>query len=195
MTQKLKPFISPAEHKILLGIGCLIFVFCIVNLTHKSINFYNLEVEKEQQQKLKQANKKSDGKSIDFKLYEISRGLTIYETILILQIFTVPALLFALWKFDNKLSTLNISLFISFFNLFGYLFWIYASYIGRKGNEVFDVATDTFQSYLMINATFLDLILFVCFSVLSITQMFCLLRFVVDKFQAKISLDDKTSST
>ena len=173
------------ECKIFFGIGCLIFVLCLVNVTYKSINFHNSRVEKEQQNKLKRANKINDGKSIEFEVFDISRGLTIYETVLFFQIFTVLPLLYALWNYNKKLSTFNTILGISWLNLLCYLFWIYGSYIGRKGNEVFDFATDTFQSYLMIEATFLEFLLFLCFLIFSIAQSFCLIRFIIEKFQYK----------
>lgn len=185
MSKQLQNLLSPTERKILFGVGCLIFVLCLVNVTYKSINFHNSRVEKEQQNKLKQANKINNGKSIEFEVFDSSLGLTIYETVLFFQIFTVLPLLYALWKYNKKLSTFNIILIISLLNLSAYLMWIYASYIGRKGNEVFDVATDTFQSYLMMDSNFIELLLFICFSIFSIALMFCLLRFIIEKFQIK----------
>lgn len=185
MSKQLNNLLSPTERKILLAIGTAIFALSIVNTTYKIIGFHNSKIEFEQKYKLYLANQDRNDGVIEFPPHYSSNGLTIYETVLFFQIFTVPVLLYLLWKYNEKLSIFNIILIISLLNLSAYLMWIYASYIGRKGNDVFDVATDTFQSYLMMDSNFIELLLFICFSVFSIALMFCLLRFIIEKFQIK----------
>ncbi len=176
-------FLSPAEHKILLGIGFLMLIMVIGNITITCIDAYNYQVEKEQ--KLKRG-KESNDKTIDFEFYGNCSRPPIYEVILQLQIFTVPVLLLNLWKFKNyRFSNYLISLCLSAINLLCYFMWIYSGYLVRKENDAFDVNSDTFHSYLMINSTPFEFSTFICFVILFTAQTVFLLRFALERFQTK----------
>lgn len=174
--------LSPIEHKILLVLGFLICSLYFVSLSDKFITNYNKAVESEQIEKGKVANNEE----------RISFGLShcystpIYETILGLQIFTIPLLVLSLWKpnFARFVSSVLLTSFI----LFGYVGWMIFSYTGRKSNDFFFRVEDTtFNTYIFFQSTVLEFILFLAIALLFIIQLAILLRFAIEKLQAKIA--------
>lgn len=176
-----KILLSPIEHKILLVMGFLICSLYFTNLSDKAIAIYNKNVEDEQIEKRNFANNEEN---ISFS-FSNCYSIPIYETVLALQILTIPLLLLLIRKqhFARFLS----SLFLTFFILFGYINWMIFSYTARKSNENFQIEETTFNTYILYQSTVLEFVLFLIVAILFVLQSAILLRFVIEKFQAKIS--------
>lgn len=174
--------LSPAEHKILVGIGFLLLILMIGSISAKCIESYNYQVE--QEQKFKRGN---DGRSsaIDFSVYG-TRNWAFWETVLLLQFVWIPLIIFNLWRREKfKFSNFLTAFCLSAINLFCYFCWIYGSYLGRIQNKSFELGDDKFHTYLMINSNFFEFSMFVGFIILFLFQSFILLRFALEKFQIK----------
>ncbi len=176
-----KALLSPVEHKILITIALLICSFYFINVSNKIIDIYNETVINEQIEKQKAANNE---KNISFG-FSHCYSTPLYELILALQFFTIPLLYFSLRK--QSFKAYLFSLFLSGFTLFGYICWMIDTYIFRKASERFVEENITFNTFILYQSTILEFALFLTFGILFIVQSGVLLRFVIEKFQVKIS--------
>jgi hypothetical protein len=172
--------ISPAEHKLFLGIVFLLCCLFFINLAARTMNHYNWTTEREQIQKRGEANNEP----------QISFGVNSYKpvfvTIVELQFFTNPLLLLLFLKRGR--GRFIFSALPAAFTFYGYADWMLSSYSAIRHGAYFDAEKTTFNTYLLYNSTFLEFISFLLFAVLLVLQIFVLSRFAVGKFQAKIYL-------
>lgn len=177
---QLNQILSQTEHRLFLGITLLICCLFFINLTEKTVAGYNTTIQNEQTEKRDLANTNER-----INLSGCFPCTTpIHETILPLQFLTLPFIFLSLLK--RHLGTLILSFSLTSFTLFGYVSWINYTYYSRIAAENFHFMNMPFNNYLLLNSTVLDFILFLMLSVLCILQISILLRFVIEKFQAKI---------
>jgi hypothetical protein len=178
--------LSSSEHKILLVLGMLICVLYCADRAARSINYSNYRVA--QEQKLKRGDNGKTG-SIEIQIDNVCyMGAPIYITILQFQFMTLFVILFNLWKLkEGRISDFLTAFSLSTINLSCYLLWIYGSYVGRIGNENFRIGGEKLHTYLMIDSTFYEFLIFMSLIFLFTTQTLFLLRFLLDRFSAKLS--------
>lgn len=174
--------ISPAEHKLFLGIAFLICCLCFINIINKNIDDYNWRVEREQIEKRDTAN---NVEKIRFS--DCSFGRPLIQTLVFGLQFLCHPLLFLLFLRRTG-ARFIFSVPASAFAFAGYADWLISSYSSIRHGAYFDVEKTTFNTYLLYNSTVLEFILFLLFAVLVVLQFFVLSRFVIEKFQAKIYL-------
>ena len=100
-----------------------------------------------------------------------------------IQFFLIPILFFSILRIKNLL----IQFLLSFTVISLYFYWIYETFAGRRMFEIFSLETETIFSYLMNDSTIFDFSFFIIISIIFILQSFFVFRFVIDKFQVKIS--------
>jgi len=176
-----KTLLSPVEHKILFALGLLICSFYFVNLSNKIVATYNEAVKTEQIEKRKEADNE---RPISFG-FSHCYSPPIYELILLLQFLTVPIIVFLLGK--QQFAGFLTSLVLTSLTLFGYICWMIDSFLIRKYSEVFREENISFNTYILYQSTVLEFVLFLAFTILFILHFAILLRFVIEKFHAKIS--------
>ncbi len=181
--------LSPTEQKILLVIGFIICSLYFINLSDKFITDYNEVVESEQNEKMYFSNNEQRPS-----FSGCNPCITpFYVTILGFQFLTIPLLFLSLLR--RKFELFVFSTLLTFVTFIGYVSWMFYSYNVRKENGVFYLENTTFNSYLLYNSSIWEFILFLLLSILFILQISAFLRFTIEKIQAKIFLNDKTSRT
>lgn len=170
-------FFSPTEQKLLLGIAILMCCLFFANFGSKIIENHNRKAE------LKQIENET-GQKIEFSgCYPCVTP--IFEHIIFLQLIAFPLIFLFLTK--RRIGYFISSTFLASYIFFGYLNWIGWSYYIRTSVDDAHFVDASFYNYLFINSTFLDLIVFLILAILLVLQISILLRFVIEKFQAKIS--------
>lgn len=177
-------FLFSGERKILLTV---VFTICCTfygNFAAIIIDDYNQEVEQEQTDKNYAANNPEKSNKISF---EISHcySTPFFSFLFWLQLFTNPIL----YLVTKKISFYKfiLSIFLSFLTILSLILWNIYTYkvisLTERLPEDF-----RFNDYLLYGSTTLELILYPLFVILFTLQMFFLFRFVIGRFQAKISL-------
>jgi hypothetical protein len=177
--------LSPAESKFLRGfilLLCLIFTY---NLLNKAVDKYNEEVRWSQERNERRANNPNT-REISFGIYDISSGLPLWYLLYGLQFFTTPFSYFLLKK--QKLNHFVISTFFTFLTFASFSAWTYDTFSFLKYEETTLLKDKGFNQYILYDSTLLEFVLFLSISALLIVQISILLRFVIEKFPAKISL-------
>ena len=174
--------LSQSENKLLISFVFLICCLFYGNLIDKTISDYNQAAIAKQIEKQEEANKVE---KISFSDCHPCVTL-VYEILVSLQFFFNPFIFFLLLAKRNYLF-LTSTVFTSF-SLLGFVTWMLFSYESRKINELFVISETTLNTYILYKSTALEAVLFLLFSTLFVLQISVLLRFVIEKFQAKISI-------
>jgi len=175
-------FISQTERRLLF---VLVITICCVFYSHLAITQieeHNLIVKNEQSEKLFQANT-PPSERISFSNCFFSPP--IITQIFWLQFLTNPILLLIMWK-PKPLKTF-ISIIINFVITLSLFSWINRNYISYRLNEINWFHPEPYGYFTTtsnISSVFLTLL---CCIFLTI-QFWLLIRFVIEKFQDKISL-------
>ena len=120
--------------------------------------------------------------AIDFCVY-CPNPFPISKNIPILQLFLIPLLVIFIFK-QNKFI---FSIIVSFVSSFLYFYWVIETFWGRRKYELFDLTTETFNSYLLANSSILEFVQFLLVTIIFLAQMIFLSRFTIENFHAKIS--------
>jgi len=175
-------FISQTERKLLLFLVIAICCAFYSHLAITQIEDHNSKVKIEQSEKLYQANT-PPSERISFS--NCSWSPPIITQIFWLQFFTNPILLLIMWK--PKPLKLLISIIVNFVFTFSLFSWITRNYISYRLNEFYWFHPEPYGYFTAVsNISSIFLVLLCC--VFLIIQSWILLRFVIEKFQAKISL-------
>lgn len=176
-------FLSPIEHKIVLGFAFFICLTFFLHCYQLSVSKYNESVLNEEIHKM--ANHSGISFSVDYVLPPD------YTSLFVIQFFTNLLLIFLIWKqslFRLICSTtLTAITTISLLNCI-YVSWNYWFKIFHFSNLDEIEYNQTFFQYLKQNSQLLLPVLTFLFFVFFILQTFVLIRFAIQKFQAKISL-------
>lgn len=173
--------LSPVEHKILIAIGFLLCGFYFTNISDKAIATYNETVKSEQIEKERIAN---NHRGFSFEVC-VFRSTPLYEKVLLFQFLLIPFLLLLLKK--QMFASFIFSQMLTAFILFGYVGWIFETYDLMQSNDFLREENVSFNNYLLFQSTVLEFVLFLIFATLLVIQSALLMRFVVERFQAKIS--------
>lgn len=175
-----KTLLSPVENKLLLGlfltVCCVFYIHCADNI----IEGYNSEVKFQQVEKQSRANYARTSM-----FSHCTFGTPISVQIFWLQFFTNPILFFLLRK--PKASRFIISIVINSVILFSLSAWNLRNYEGYVLNDAFWLHKTPY-GYFGLSSHFTAFILAVLLFVFLILQFSIIVRFVIEKFQAKLSL-------
>lgn len=178
-----KIIFSQNEQRLFLGLVFLAFTVFIFNFGNKIIESYNNEVALTQLEKKDLSNKPISNK---FYITHCGSSATIYEFIYWLQFIFLPLSFYLLEK--QKFSRFIASLFLHAIVIFSFFCWAYSTYSLNKFSEHPYQRVDSFNNYLLYGSNSLDFLFLALILILFILQTLVLLRFVAEKFQAKISL-------
>ena len=172
--------ISSIEHKMFLAIALLICCLFFTNLFTKPIAEYNESFRTVQ---IVKSNSNDTNERIQLSgCYPCTTPFFI--TMLQFQILVLPVIFFSLFK--RHLGNIFFSFILSLFILLGYAGWIEHTYYTIIYLENNHTLNSHFYNYFFLDSTILDFILFLMLSVLCILQFLVLMRFVIEKFQAKM---------
>jgi hypothetical protein len=174
---------SASEHTILMIIVLLMCFAFYKDVSNKIIDAYNEEVRWEQQQKMNEANGEPN---FHFTLYDSCGGPPLWHLIIALQFATNPFLLFLIKR--RTLGKFIFSTFLNFLMFYGYFAWANNAFNARVLNEHSHIADVGFGGYLFPGSTALQQFSFVLISALLVLQIFFLIRFVMERFNARIHL-------
>ena len=174
--------VSQSERKLLLclilTITCLFYVHCFIN----AVEEYNEKVRIEQSEKLFLANTlPNERPSFSACVF----APPVYTQIFWIQFFTNPILLLLL--INPKLSSLFFSMLTTSIMTLSLLTWIRRSYEDYLLNKYYWLH-ETPYGYFSLTTHISEIILAVLGFILITVQFWILFRFVVDKFETKISL-------
>lgn len=175
-----KTLLSPTENKLLLGLfltACCVFYLHCANTV---IEGYNSEVKFQQLEKQSRANY-----SRTSMFSGCTFGTPISVQIFWLQFFTNPALFFLLRK--PKISRFLASTAVNSIMSFSISAWNLRNYEGYLLNDAFWLHKTPY-GYFGLSSHFTAFILAVLSFVYLILQISVIARFVIEKFQAKLSL-------
>jgi hypothetical protein len=99
-----------------------------------------------------------------------------------IQIILIPLLAIFIFKQNKFIFSFIVSLISSFL----YFYWVLETFWGRKTFYSFDLANETFNTYLMADSSVLEFVQFLLISIIFVAQTIFLSRFTIEKFQAKI---------
>lgn len=117
--------------------------------------------------------------------YDNAKSMTIYEFIFWLQFLTKP-FSFVLLR-QQKLRPFTFSTILTLLTFLSFVCWAFRTYKFNATNEI-PISNDVnFNNYLFHDSNTLEFFLFIFISILLILQCSILLRFVIARFQAKIT--------
>lgn len=182
------PLFSSGERSILIVIALLMCFTFYKDISNKIIESYNQYVGYEQQCKLYKANHPNDKEQFHYTPYDhCGGGLSLWELIIRLQFITNPILLLLLKR--QTLKAFSFSTFLNLLTFLSYFAWAYGSYRSKKINNYFLSETNIgFGDYIFPYSNSLQQFSFVLIAVLLVLQLFILTRFLMEKFNGKISL-------
>ncbi len=176
------PLFSKSERKLLLclilTINCVFYAHCVIN----TVEEYNEKVRIEQSEQLFLANILPSERP-NFSACEFAPP--VYTQIFWIQFFTNPILLLFLVK--SKLSSLFFSMLTTSIMTLSLLTWIRRSYEGYLLNEFYRLH-ETPYGYFSLTTHISEIILAVLGFIFIIVQFWITFRFVICKFETKISL-------
>jgi len=170
--------ISKSEHKLLLIVAFMTFVFAFSNFTSQTIQNYNDSVSKQQEELKEKANKAND---------EISFGLYILGRADLRPFYNLSLIFLSLFIF-LALKKSKIFLLSSLFTVCSFLIffaWFVDYNHAINSNET---KPPTVLERLLIIASIFDYIVFVCVSILLFWQISILLRMLIKTLQRKTEL-------
>ena len=180
-----KTFVSIVERRLLLLLMISISCAYYLTLETKAIEKYNESIRYEQEQKrLLADNPKITSPS--FGLSDCNSGAAPWEWLYALQFFTNPISCFLLRK--ETLRKFLCAMFLNSITLFSFLAWSFQTFSILKSIEQLPESIQTFNQFVLYDSTKLEFCLFLLVGICFVAQWFILMRFVVEKFQAKISL-------
>ena len=176
MLQKLT--LSPAEHKILLGLALFVCILFYLHLSNSLIETHNAWVKEAQIEKQRAAN--GNVQTSMFSNCAIPPPLYLY--LFWIQFYTAPLSYFLLRK--QKFGRFAISCFLTAITTLSLWAWNERAY----SNYLWSTQWLQKDAYFFVTSHFLALILAIFSSVFLVLQFFFIARFAAEKFQAKISL-------
>lgn len=175
-------FISNNERKLLLFLIFTAFILIYYDFISQIIQNYNQQVADTQRELLLDANEPN---RIKFTYCNLG-GRTAHEILFWLQLLTIPSIYLCLQS--NRFSCFVISIPLNIVGLFSYFAWFITSIQSLKYTETQVFRNQSIAQTLFYKINNLELLLLAILTVLFIFQIFILLRFVIERFQAKISL-------
>lgn len=181
-----KTFVSTAERRLMILLMVLITCTYYLTLENKAVENYNQSVKYEQERKEYAANNPPQKKSVSFGFSNCHYGTPFWYLLYGMQFFTNLLACFLLRKGTFKRFTL--ALFFNFITLFSFLVWSYEAFTIYKTVERLPERIESLNQFVLYDSTKTEFALFVLVGICFAVQSFVLLRFVSEKFQAKISL-------
>ncbi len=174
---------SASERSILIIITLLMCFTFYQDISNKIIDSYNENVKLEQLRLLNRANNTED---FHFTLYDPCRSFSLWEFLIALQFFTNPIVPVLLRS--QKPGRFIFALFINSLTFLAYFAWAYNAFHSMVLNQFYIIQPVNFGGYLFPQSTMLQQFSFVLVSFLLILQIFILARFLLEKFDPKVSL-------
>lgn len=181
-----KTFVSTVERRLMLLLMVLITCTYFLSLENKAVENYNQSVKYEQERKKDAANNPPRKNSLSFGFSHCSYGYPLWYLFYGLQFFTNPLACFLLRKGTFKRFLL--ALFFNFVTLTCFIIWSYEAFTIYRVTERLPERIESLNQFVLYDSTKTEFALFVFVGICFAIQSFTLLRFVLEKFQAKISL-------
>lgn len=174
--------ISQTERFLLIGLMVLICLTFYFHLATLRIEKYNENIRVEQAEKLYKANTPPNER---FSVSHCFWSPPLITRFYLLQFFTNPFLLLILWKPTHL--KLSISLVINFFITSSLFIWINREYSSIFFNELYKHDLGGY-SYFSLTSHVTSSVLALLLIASIIIQTWLLIRFTIERFQAKLSL-------
>ncbi len=181
-----KFLVSTVERRLMLLLVILMTCTYYSNLENKAVENYNQSVKYEQERKRESANNPAQKDSISFGFSNCYYDYSFWYLLYGLQFFTNPLACFLLRK--GTFKRFFAALLFNFVTFFCFLFWFYKSFTLYKSIGQLPERTESFNQFILYDSTKTEFVLFIFVGICFVVQSFVLPRFVVEKFQAKISL-------
>lgn len=178
-------FVSTTERRLLVLLMALITCTYFLDLENKAVENYNQSVKYEQEKKENSANNPTQKNKVSFGFSNCHYGTSFWYLLYGLQFFTNPLGCFLLRKGTFKRFTL--ALFFNFLTFLCFIVWSYEAFTAYKAAERLPDRIESLNQFVLYDSTKTEFTLFVFVSFCFAVQTFILLRFVLEKFQAKIS--------
>jgi hypothetical protein len=175
-------FVSKSEHKLLLGLFLTIFCLFYTHLSVSEIEFYNDTVKEEQTEKQHIADTLPNER-ISFSNCVFAPPF--HTQLFWIQLFTNPLILLLLWK--PKVSLFAVSFVLNLVTTLSLLSWNHRNYFSYLLGENFWLKDSQF-GYFGLLSHLTAFFLAVLSSIFVILQICILIRFTIEKFQAKLFL-------
>jgi hypothetical protein len=172
--------LSPAEHKILLGLALFVCLLFYLHLSNAVIESHNASVKSAQIEKQFEADYGRSQTSM-FSHCEFMPPLYIY--LFWIQFYTAPLSYFLLRK--QRFGRFAFSILMTLTTTLSLWAWNYRNYSGYLLNDLYWLHE---YGYFHLASNLSAFVLAIVSSVFLVLQFYVLVRFAAEKFQAKISL-------
>lgn len=181
-----KTFVSTAERRLMLLLMVLITCTYYLTLENKAVENYNQSIKYEQERKRDLADNPPKRNSISFGFSNCHYGTPFRYLFYGLQFFTNPLACFLLRK--GTFKRFSAALLFNFITFTSFIAWSFEAFTIYKVTERLPEKIESLHQFVLYDSTETEFALSIFVGICFVVQMFVLLRFVLEKFQAKISL-------